>query len=107
FQIDDVEFVAGFDVAQSKVGLDVATDILAPPTATLGSTSRSGASVIVESGIPEDDATPEQVARVASSLVASGAEVLLYCLPTGRPRAAHAYAEAELEARRRHRQYDL
>jgi myo-inositol-1-phosphate synthase len=99
FAVDDLEFVAAYDVAESKVGRDIGNAILAPPNSYPRlDVDVAEHGVIVEPGITEDDATGEDIARVARSLAASRAEVLLYSLPTGRPRAANAYAAAALEA---------
>lgn len=97
--VDDVEFVAGFDIAESKVGKDISEAIFAEPNNYLRlNVEVPTYGVVVEPGITEDGDTGEQVARVARSLTESGAEVLLYALPTGRQWAADAYAEAALQA---------
>ncbi|MGH9173753.1 MAG: inositol-3-phosphate synthase, partial [Vicinamibacterales bacterium] len=97
--VGDLTFVAGFDVAESKVGQDISEAILTEPNnyprldvevPALG--------VVVEQGIIEGREIEAQIARVAGVLAASRAEVLLYALPAGRPWAAVAYAEAALRA---------
>jgi myo-inositol-1-phosphate synthase len=96
--VADVEFVAAFDIAASKVGRVLSEAIFAEPNnyrrldvvlPTPG--------VVVAPGIADDtgDAAME---RVAATLVASGAEVLLHAIPAGRQQAATAYAEAALRA---------
>lgn len=97
--VDDLEFVAGFDVAQSKVGKALSEAILAEPNNYLRlDVELSDLGVAVEAGIFEDANADEQIARVAGLLAGSGAEVLLYALPTGRQWAADAYADAALRA---------
>ena len=97
--VGDLEFVAGFDIAASKVGDDLSKAILAEPNnyprldvevPELG--------VTVEQGISDDEDIDAHISRVAESLAASCAEVLLYALPTGQQWAADAYAEAALRA---------
>lgn len=97
--VGDLEFVAGFDIAASKVGKDLSEAILAEPNSYLRlDVELPELGVIVEPGITEAGDGDEQIARVAESLAGSGAEVLLYALPTGRQWAADAYAEAALQA---------
>ena len=97
--VGDLAFVAGFDIAETKVGQDISQAILVSPNnyprldvvvPPLG--------VLVEPGIVEDGELDAQVERVAGLLAASRAEVLLYALPAGRPWAAVAYAEVALRA---------
>ena len=120
YAIEDIEFVAAFDVDARKVGrpLEEAifarpnrTPVFAPDLTAGGQRRRSGA--VVEMGPVLDgvaphmlehaadesfrvaDATPCDVARV---LRASGAEVLVNYLPVGSEQAARHYAQACLEA---------
>ncbi|MEU5259268.1 inositol-3-phosphate synthase [Amycolatopsis sp. NPDC021455] len=94
----DVEFVAAYDVSPAKIGLDVADAILAGKNnyprldVTLPATG-----VCVEPGIREHDPDAD-VRRVTESLRRSGAEVLVYSLPTGLQWAATAYATAAAAA---------
>ena len=96
--VTDVDLVAGFDSAESKVGRPV-------PVALLKSSNTYPVihalahldGVVVQPGIadPED---PEQVASVSQALRESAAEVLLYSLPTGLDAVALAYARAAIDA---------
>lgn len=99
--VDAVDFVAAFDVHPNKVGLPFHEAVLAPPNNyprlevalpeqafTVQPGLRAGAA---EPGTPDVD-------RVVRILKQSGAEVLLYSLPTGLQWAAEAYAQAALAA---------
>jgi myo-inositol-1-phosphate synthase len=108
YHISDVECVAAFDIAEGKVGHDLADAILAPPNNTIqfaevGSTGvevRRGPThdgigrylreIVVESRAPVDD--------VAKTLRAAGAEILICYLPVGSEAAARWYAEQALAA---------
>jgi myo-inositol-1-phosphate synthase len=108
YHIGDVECVAAFDVAQGKVGRDLAEAILAPPNNTrrfaavppTGIEIRRGPThdgigqylrdIVVESPAPVDD--------VAQTLRTSGAEVLVSYLPVGSEKASRWYAEQALAA---------
>ena len=108
YHINDLRFVAAFDVDATKVGLDISkamwaglnntvrftdvgdlgTDVLRGPTLDgLGSHYRDS---IEESMAPPID--------VVASLRASRADVLVNYLPVGSERATRFYAEAALEA---------
>ena len=108
YRIGDIEFVAAFDVAEGKVGRDLAEAILAPPNNTdrFATVPASGIEVrrgptydgigrylrdiVIESKAPEDD--------VAATLRRSGAEILVSYLPVGSETAARWYAEQALVA---------
>jgi myo-inositol-1-phosphate synthase len=91
--VGDIEFVAAFAVSPERIGLDLTDAIFLPPnnfprlTADLPLTG-----VTVRRGLT--DATEAE--RVAAEL--SGAEVVLYAAPSGRPETARAYAQAALLA---------
>ncbi|MDQ3547512.1 MAG: myo-inositol-1-phosphate synthase, partial [Chloroflexota bacterium] len=96
--VDDLEFVAGFDITAAKVGQDINRAIFAEPNNSMRLAVELPVNgVIVEQGIDDAD-NDEQIGRVARALTTSGAEVLLYALPAGRQWAASAYAEAALRS---------
>lgn len=104
----DLEISAAFDIAQSKVGLDISEAIRARPNNTIefarvkpsGCIVRRGRTLdgvgkyvrddIEESTVPECD--------VGSVLKASRTEVLVSYLPVGSQLASEYYAEQALEA---------
>jgi myo-inositol-1-phosphate synthase len=108
YHISDIECVAAFDVADGKVGRDLAEAILAPPnnTARFAAVPSTGVEVrrgpthdgigrylrdiVVESAAPVDN--------VAKTLRATGAEVLISYLPVGSEKAVRWYAEQALAA---------
>jgi myo-inositol-1-phosphate synthase len=108
YRVDDIEIVAAFDVADSKVGRDVSEAILSEPNNThvFAEVPKSG--VVVQRGptmdglgkylremIDESDAAPVDVAAVLRD---SGAEVLVSYLPVGSEQATRWYAEQSLAA---------
>ena len=104
----DIEFVAAFDVNAKKVGKDLSEAIFQPPNNTVRIADVPKLDVKVMKG-PVLDGIGKYLTDVVrvSSLPASdtadelkdaGAEVLVNYLPVGSTRAAHAYAEAALEA---------
>jgi myo-inositol-1-phosphate synthase len=106
YHVGDIDFVAAFDVAEGKVGRDLAEAIAAAPNNTqrfaavrsTGVEVRRGPTldgighylrdIIVESTAPVDD--------VAATLRGSGAEILISYLPVGSEQATRWYAEAAL-----------
>jgi myo-inositol-1-phosphate synthase len=97
--VDEVEIVAAFDVDPDKIGLPVREAIFAGknnyPRLALAELPEG---CTVQRGLVGDDDIGAMGA-VRDALVHSGAEVLLYSLPTGLQRTAEAYAQAALEAR--------
>ena len=108
YRVGDIEVVAAFDVAGSKVGRDLADAVLAEPNNThvFSEVPRSG--VVVQRGptmdglgkylremIDESDAAPVDVAEI---LRQSEAEVLVSYLPVGSEQATRWYAEQALTA---------
>jgi len=104
----DIEVVAAFDVADGKVGRDVADALLAEPnnTQVFAEVPRSG--VVVQRGptldglgkylremIDESEAAPVDVASVLRD---SRADVLISYLPVGSEQATRWYAEQSLAA---------
>jgi myo-inositol-1-phosphate synthase len=108
YRIADIEIVSAFDVADTKVGKDVAEAIYARPNNThrfadvapIGVTVQRGptldgigrylADTVIESEAP--------VVDVAAALKASGTEVLISYLPVGSEAASKFYAQAALDA---------
>ncbi len=89
----DIDFVAAFAIADSKVGKDLTEAIfVAPNNFPRICTELPPYGVRVERGLT--DATG--VDRVAKAL--ADAEVMVYAAPSGRPAVARAYAEAALRA---------
>jgi myo-inositol-1-phosphate synthase len=96
-RVCDVDFVAAFEVDQHKVGKDLSEAILTGPNnyPLLGGPVQ-WQDVAVRHGIRDD--APGARRTVAEELRASGAEVLLYSLPTGLQWAAEEYARSAAEA---------
>lgn len=92
-RVEDVRVVAAFDVAEAKVGRDVAEAIWAPPNNALA----FAADLVGPLGVEvRDGGAPE--ADVAGALRAAGAEVVVALLPPGAQRESEMYASAALEA---------
>jgi myo-inositol-1-phosphate synthase len=109
YEVADIKIVAAFDIAESKVGRDVADAIHREPnnTQVFAQVPRTG--VVVQRGptmdglgrylrdfVKESDAP---VANVAEALRRTEAEVLVCYLPVGSERATRWYAEQALAAR--------
>jgi myo-inositol-1-phosphate synthase len=91
--VGDIDFVSAFAISDGKVGKDLHEAIFLPPNNFPRLVAQLPPSaVIVQRGL--DDAAG--IERVAAAL--SGAEVLLYSAPSGRPETARAYAQAALMA---------
>jgi myo-inositol-1-phosphate synthase len=108
YRIADIEFVAAFDIAEGKVGHDLAGAILAAPNNTerfaavppIGVEVRRGPThdgigrylreIVIESARPVDD--------VAGTLRKTGAEIVVSYLPVGSEAASRWYAEEALRA---------
>jgi myo-inositol-1-phosphate synthase len=108
YHVADIEVVAAFDIASSKVGKDVAQAIFAPPNNTMRFADVGPTGVKVERGptldglgkylkeiVPESE---EPVADVTGILRESGADVAVSYLPVGSERATEWYVERVLEA---------
>ncbi len=104
----DIEFVAAFDVIDSKVGKDLSEAIFAEPNNTVKIANVEESKVIVEKGevldglgrhyrgkVQVSDKPPTNVAKVLKD---SGAEILLNYLPVGSREGTRYYAEACLDA---------
>ncbi len=108
FRVEDLAFVAAFDVNADKVGRDLAEAVLAPPNNTLRFAEVPSQGVVVSRGptldgigkylagfVEESGAPAADVARI---LKESGAEIVVSYLPVGSQRATEHYAEAAIEA---------
>ena len=108
YEPGDIEFVAAFDVTDSKVGKDLSKAILAQPNNTVKIANVEELNVIVEKGevldglgkhyrekIRISDKPPANVAKVLRD---TGAEILLNYLPVGSRQGTRYYAEACLDA---------
>jgi myo-inositol-1-phosphate synthase len=108
YHVSDIEVVAAFDVAASKVGHDVAEAIYAAPNNTqrfaevepIGVTVQRGKTLdgigrYLQDTIAEADVP---VADVAEELRRSGVDVLVSYLPVGSELATQWYAEQALRA---------
>src|SRR3954462_1842604 len=108
YHISDVECVAAFDVAEGKVGCDLAEAILAPPNNTARFATVRSTGVEVRRGPTHDGIgrylrdivveSPAPADNVAKTLRATGAEVLVSYLPVGSEKAVRWYAEQALAA---------
>jgi myo-inositol-1-phosphate synthase len=102
YHISDVEVVAAFDVAEGKVGRDVAEAILAPPNNTIRFAEVPKTGITVERGPTLDGLgkylgrivteAKQPVADVAGILRAARADVLVSYLPVGSEQATEWYA---------------
>ncbi|HXG07720.1 MAG TPA: inositol-3-phosphate synthase [Nitrososphaera sp.] len=105
----DIEFVAAFDVADTKVGKDLSEAIFAKPNNTVRIVKEidkmdvkvmkgevyDGVGRHLSQKVKIADTPPVNVAQVLKD---TGAEMLLCYLPVGSRRGAQYYAEAALEA---------
>jgi myo-inositol-1-phosphate synthase len=108
YSIDDISFVAAFDVDAAKVGLDLSEAMWASQNNTLRFAEVATAGVIVQRGPTLDglgeyyrelvDESTQPVVDVAQALRDSGAEVLVCYLPVGSEEGAKFYAQAALDA---------
>lgn len=108
YHIRDIEFVAAFDVAESKVGLDLGEAIKAPPNCTpvfcdpgkLGvgvymNHVMDGFGKYLRESVPVSMETPWAMAEV---LKATGTDVVVNFLPVGSQKASEYVAESALAA---------
>ncbi len=108
YHIADVEFVAAFDVAQGKVGHDLADALAAPPNNTERFAEIRPTGVEVRRGPTHDGIgrylretvieSPQPVDDVAATLRKTGAEIVVSYLPVGSEAASRWYAEEALRA---------
>lgn len=104
----DIDFVAAFDVVESKVGKDLSEAIFAPPNNTVNIAKVNHLDVKVEKGEVWDGlgthysekvkVSEKPAADVRKILRESKAEILLNYLPVGSREATRFYAESCLDA---------
>ncbi len=109
YTIQDIRFVAAFDVDKRKIGKDLAEAIFSPPNNAYKVTEVEPLGVTVKPGIlldgvadqlkntfiPVAESTLEDVVRELNS---ANAHVAINFLPTGAQRASETYAEAAIKA---------
>lgn len=108
YHVSDIEVVAAFDVANTKVGRDVAEAIHAAPNNTIRFADVAPTGVIVKRGNTLDgigkyledeiEEAEELVADVTEELRRAEVDVLVSYLPVGSELATQWYAERALEA---------
>ncbi|MFP3220475.1 MAG: inositol-3-phosphate synthase [Candidatus Marsarchaeota archaeon] len=108
YRVEDIKFVAAFDVNEAKVGRDLGEAIHAKPNNTIRLYDDLELGVKVSRGPTLDGLGryPRKVVSEASDppvdviqeLKRSRADILINYVPVGSTRAAQAYAEAALEA---------
>ena len=108
YAVDDIEFVAAFEVDKTKVGLDLADAILAPPNCTMPLAYVPPTGVQVMRGPTLDglgpthrwavEESPMPPVDVASVLRDRRADVLVNYLPVGSEQATAYYMQAALDA---------
>ena len=104
----DIEFVAAFDVVESKVGQDLADAIFASPNNTIKICDVNKTGITVEKGevldgvgkhlnerVKISDKSPPNIAQILKD---SGAEILINYLPVGSRQATKYYVEQCLDA---------
>lgn len=104
----DIEFVAAFDVVESKVGLDLADAIFASPNNTIKICDVNKTGIKVEKGevldgvgkhlnerVKISNKSPPNIAQILKD---SGAEILINYLPVGSRQATKYYVEQCLDA---------
>ena len=104
----DIEFVAAFDVVESKVGRELADAIFASPNNTIKICDVNKTGITVEKGevldgvgkhlnerVKISDKTPPNIAQILKD---SGAEILINYLPVGSRQATKYYVEQCLDA---------
>jgi myo-inositol-1-phosphate synthase len=107
FEPGDIEFVAAFDVVDSKVNRDLSEAVFAPPNNTIKISDVNKLDVSVKKGEVLDGIgrhysekvriSDESAVNVAKALAESKADVLLNYLPVGSRLATQYYAEKCLE----------
>jgi len=108
FHVKDIEFVAAFDVADTKVGFDLAEAIFAKPNNVMKFTEVSKTGIKVLKGPMLDGVddmlkalvrvTTAKDADVVNELKKTGAEMLINLLPGSAEEATKFYADAALKA---------
>ncbi|MBZ9677599.1 inositol-3-phosphate synthase [Mesorhizobium sp. ES1-1] len=108
YHVDDIEIVCAFDVADGKVGCDVAEAIYSTPNNTYRFAEVGPTNVRVERGPTLDgigkylsddiEESQQPVVDVVARLRESAPDVLVSYLPVGSEEATRFYAECALEA---------
>ncbi|HEY1247696.1 MAG TPA: inositol-3-phosphate synthase [Nitrososphaera sp.] len=108
YEPNDIEFVAAFDIIDSKVGKDLSEAIFAKPNNTVKIANVERMNVLVAKGEVLDGlgkhysekvrVSDNPTVNVTKVLKETGAEILLNYLPVGSRKATRYYAEAGLEA---------
>ncbi|MFX1481866.1 MAG: inositol-3-phosphate synthase [Promethearchaeota archaeon] len=108
YHVGDIEFVAAFDVADTKVGFDLSEAIFAKPNNVMAFVKVPKTGIEVKKG-PALDGVDEMLkalvtlsaaedADVVRVLKDSGAEILINLIPGSAEKATKYYANAALEA---------
>jgi myo-inositol-1-phosphate synthase len=108
YHINNVKFVAAFDVDVKKVGLDLADAIWASENNTIKFSDVAKTGVPVLRGVTLDglgkyyketiQESPEATVDVVATLKAEGVDVLICYLPVGSEEAAKYYAQCAIDA---------
>ena len=108
YHVNDVQFVAAFDVDGKKVGVDLADAILASENNTIKIADVPPTGVTVQRGHTLDglgkyyletiEQSTEEPVDIVAALRESKADVMVCYLPVGSEDAAHFYAQAAIDA---------
>lgn len=108
YHVNDVNFVAAFDVDTKKVGLDLADAIGASENNTIKIADVPSTGVLVQRGPTLDglgryyretiDESEEDSVDVAAALREAAVDVVICYLPVGSEKAAKHYAQAAIDA---------
>ena len=108
YKVSDIEVVAAYDINKSKVGKDLGDAIFSEPNNTLKFFEVPKTGVIVEPGVAKDGVgkfTKDIIEKVSdnnnfeTSLLNSGAEILINLLPVGSDDAVKFYAQAAINTK--------
>ncbi len=108
YKVSDIEVVAAYDINKSKVGKDLGDAIFSEPNNTLKFFEVPKTGVIVEPGVAKDGVgkfTKDIIEKVSdnnnfeTSLLDSGAEILINLLPVGSDDAVKFYAQAAINTK--------
>ncbi len=109
YHIEDIEFVAAFDVNSLKIDKDISEAIFAHPNLCAKYADVPPTNVKVQRGPVSDGVAPHMIepfhvdpsqepVNVTKTLVQSNADILINYLPVGSKEGTKLYAEAALEA---------
>ncbi|WP_442545097.1 inositol-3-phosphate synthase [Arthrobacter sp. KN11-1C] len=108
YHVNDVQFVAAFDVDSKKVGLDLADAIGASENNTIKIADVPPTGVTVQRGHTLDGLgkyyretiveAPEEAVDIVAALREAKADVMVCYLPVGSEDAAHFYAQCAIDA---------